>query len=361
MAGRVDVSVVVPAYNVERYVDQALSSARQNDRISLEIIAVNDGSTDGTLDILRTHERADSRVRVIDRANAGYGSGVNLGFSEARGTYVAILEPDDWVEPHMYDELFSFARGFGGEMPPDVVKSSYWRIWMPETPEEKRLHCAYFGRVRPSRQPFTIREAPRLLQHHPSIWSALYRRDFLVEKGIRLKEVPGAGWVDNPFWYETLCQAESIVYTDTPYYCYREDLPGSSSATRSIPLSFERWNDMKDILERLDVTDMGVNRALHTVGFRFVGEAVRQGALDDPVLRGEMTRIFFRMDLGIVVGLDQVSPSLRALAFELVGRPCPPLSKGPYLRMLAGEFFYGARTNGPGFALSSVGRYFKGK
>ena len=58
---------------------------------------------------MRDFERADRRFRVIDKKNEGYGASVNRGFSEARGTYLAILEPDDWVDAHMYDELFELA------------------------------------------------------------------------------------------------------------------------------------------------------------------------------------------------------------------------------------------------------------
>ena len=66
MSRQPDVTVVVPCYNTERYLDQALSSAERNDRIALEIIVVNDGSTDGSLAIMRRHEARDHRVRVIE-------------------------------------------------------------------------------------------------------------------------------------------------------------------------------------------------------------------------------------------------------------------------------------------------------
>ena len=142
VVSNIDVTVVVPCYNTEKFLDQALSSIEQNDRCSLEVIVVNDGSTDGSLAIMRSHEATDDRVRVIDKPNGGYGSAVNRGFSEARGTYLAILEPDDWAEPHMYDDLIDYARTFSltlGDDAPDIVKSPYWRIWMPTTPQERAI------------------------------------------------------------------------------------------------------------------------------------------------------------------------------------------------------------------------------
>lgn len=351
----VDVTVVVPCYNTETFLDQALRSIEANDRCSLEIIVLNDGSTDGSLAIMREHAAADPRVHVVDKKNQGYGATVNRGFSEASGDYLAIVEPDDYVEPHMYDELVEFAHTF--ESLPDIIKSSYWRIWMPTTPQEKRLHCSYYKRIDPPRQPFTLRDCPRLVQHHPSIWSAIYRRGFIEDRQIRFKELPGAGWVDNPFLFETMCQAERIAYTDTPYYNYREDLPGSSSAMRVASLSFDRWNDMADVCDRLGVDDFGIRRALTTIGFRYVGAAIGAGALDDPALVEMIRGVFARMDPDVIVSLTNVSPSLRRRAFEMTGRPCPTLSNWGYFCALVSEFFYSWKINGFGFALSRVGLY----
>lgn len=353
---RVDVTVVVPCYNTERFLDAALTSAEQNDRCSLEIIVLNDGSTDGSLAIMQEHAARDPRVRVIDKANQGYGATVNRGFDEAQGTYLAILEPDDWVEPHMYDDLFRLAENYGH---PDVVKSSYWRIVNADTPHEQRLHCLYYGRVKPSHQPFTIDEAPRLITHHPSIWSAIYRRGFVRDCGIRFKEVPGGGWVDNPFLYETMCQAKTIVYTDDAYYCYREDLPTASSSQRTIEMTFDRWEDMADVVDRLGVTDPGVRRALAGIAMRYVGEAIGSDCLADDHLRERMGRIFARIPEEDIVALDSFSPDMRALALELSGREAPRMSRLPHMGFLAGEFGYYLRSNGLGFALSRIGLYLQ--
>ena len=363
MSETVDVSVVLPIYNAEKYLDQALSSIEVNSRVSLEIICVNDGSTDSSLTIMLDHAARDPRIRVIDKPNQGYGASVNRGFSEARGTYLAIVEPDDYLDGPMYDDLFEFAKGFDaagdGSGLPDVVKSPYWRIWMPETPDERRLNCAYFDRIKPAHQPFTVFDCPRVVQHHPSIWSAIYRRGFIEDANIRFKEVPGAGWVDNPFLFETMCQAKSIVFKNTPYYCYREDLPGSSSATRVLSLSFERWNDMADVVDRLGITDQGVRKALATIAFRYAGEAVGQGALDDEDLTRAMGEMFARIDEKTILSLENVSPQLRQLAFRLSGREVPKISKLGYLRGLVSEFAYSIRTNGMGFARMQTALYLR--
>jgi hypothetical protein len=346
----VDVTVVVPCYNTEAYLDQALSSAEQNDRCSLEFLVINDGSTDGSLSIMREHERRDSRVRVIDKVNQGYGASVNRGFSEARGTYVAILEPDDWVEPHMYDSLFQLGLRYGL---PDMVKSSYWRICHASGPDERRYHCAYYRRFDLSSQPLTLERCPGLIQRHPSIWSALYRRSFLCEEGIRLIEAPGAGWVDGPFCVDTCARAQSIAYTDEPFYDYREDVAGASSAHRDVALSFVRWNEMLDILQDLHSTKR-VLQALYVVGFHYVGYAIDVGQIEDPALREASVALLRRMEPSIVRDMPEVSTGLKHVYFELTGYPEPSLTSLGHIANLADELWYSLRCNGPAFAVSQL-------
>ena len=105
------VSVLVPIYNVERYLERCLSSLAAQTFNDFEVICVNDGSTDGSLDIMREHAAHDPRVRVIDKPNAGYGAACNTGIDAATGDYVAIVEPDDYLTGDMFGDLLAFATG----------------------------------------------------------------------------------------------------------------------------------------------------------------------------------------------------------------------------------------------------------
>lgn len=352
----VDVTVVVPCYNAGQFLDQCLASIRTSHKASLEILVINDGSTDGSLDIMRRHEAADDRIRVIDKPNQGYGATVNRGITEAEGDYIAIVEPDDYVKECMYDALVDLAYQYEC---PDIVKSSYWRVWMPETPKEHLYHCAYYQRVNPPRQPFTLAECPVLIQYHPSIWTALYKKTFLDEYGIRFKEVPGAGWVDNPFLIETFCQARSIVYTDEPYYCYREDLPNSSSVNRANTLPYERWQDMADIVERLGVTDEGILRAFYLIGFRYSGGVLAGVDADDAELNALAVDALKRMDSKIALSMDNVRPALREEYARLMDLPTSKLPRAPYYKTLFREFMYSWKTNGMGFAFARFGIFIR--
>ncbi|MBQ6395255.1 MAG: glycosyltransferase [Atopobiaceae bacterium] len=326
---RVDVSVILPCYNVSKYLDEAIATARRNDRARMEIICVNDGSTDDSLSIMERHASLDPRVKVIDKPNQGYGASVNRGIDESHGIYVAILEPDDYVLPHMYDRLFEVALDHGS---PDVVKSSFKRVCNAGTPEELILEGPMTDNIFPPHQPFTIVDAPEILRHHPSVWSALYRRSFLDAKGIRFMEVPGAGWVDNPFMVEMYCQADSIVYVNESYYCYREFLPGSSSDIKFSTMPFERWHNMADILERLGVTDDGVWDAIHIRQFDCIVPQVEQGAMEQEPYASAILSVINRMDEERVRRLPVITPYQKELFYRLRGMECPSDARMVFLK-----------------------------
>ena len=349
-------SVIVPIYNVEKYLDQALSSIEAQTYRNVEIIAINDGSTDGSLDIIKAHAERDDRYAVYDRTNHGYGSGCNFGIEHASGEWIAILEPDDWLKPAMYEDMLRFGSGFD-EMP-DIIKTPYVRVTFPDTPQEKHLQCSYKGRIKPGSQPFTLADAPRLSRSHPSIWSALYRRDFLTENAIRFHEIPGAGWADNPFLMDTLLRAQRIVYLDEPYYCYREDTPEKEAAffRRNPQLAFDRWHDMQDILEELDVRDTGILHMHIEKGFMYRDSVMENNDPSDPAIIDLEKRMFERMDPEIVFSDNTISPHKRERFAEVRGIERPGSNSIGYYAAMLREICYNLKNNGLSYTSSLAGR-----
>lgn len=337
------ISVIVPVYNVERYLDQCLRSLEEQTYRNLEILCLNDGSTDGSLDIMRRHAARDARVRVVDKPNEGYGATCNRGLDEASGTWISIVEPDDWAEPEMYEALIGFRNRF--DEPVDIVKAAYWNIMEPDTPREWRVRCNYWHRVKPRRQPFAVGEAPHLLKHHPSIWSAIYRREFLEDKHIRFREYPGAGWADNPFLIETLCQTDKIVYLDEAHYCYRFDSAEKSRAAlaKNPLMPLERWLDMKDVLDRIGVRDERVLEAHNKRCFVYYQQVK---AIGDPGVGRMLDACFDRMDVGSVTHDAEIAPEDRALFCKARGR-IENIKKASYYRYLARECLYSLKLYGP--------------
>lgn len=343
------VSIIVPIYNAGPYLEQCLDSIVEQTHKDLEIILLNDGSTDDSLATMRRYAENDGRIKMIDKQNQGYGATCNRGLAEATGTWISIVEPDDWIEPGMYADMLAFAAKFADKGTPlDIVKTPYWRIWMPDTKQQRKLNCSYKDRIHPPKQPFAIADAAHLLCHHPSIWSAIYRKSFLDEHNIRFKEIPGAGWADNPFLVETLCQTDRIGYFDTAYYCYREETPEKSKnfAHSNTLLPLERWNDMMDVLERLGITDERILRAHNSRGFTYLSGIIEEVDLTHDDVREAAKHMFERMDADLVFSDNEVSPGMKRLYAGLRGIPCPKINPLPHMKGLVGQGVYNLKNTG---------------
>ena len=115
------VSLLMPVYNVESYLQEAMDTAVGQTLRDIEIVCIDDGSTDHSAAILDEYAARDERIRVIHQANGGYGKAMNTGLTMARGKYVAILEPDDFLDCHMLSDLYLIAEQYQL----DFVKSDF--------------------------------------------------------------------------------------------------------------------------------------------------------------------------------------------------------------------------------------------
>lgn len=350
------VSVVIPIYNVEGTLDECLRSVEGQTHAALEIICVNDGSTDSSPSVVREHAARDGRIIVVDKGNEGYGASCNRGVALARGTWVAIVEPDDVLEPTALAELVAHAASLGGAAAVDVVRCAYWRVFERADGSEEQLSCPYRGRVRPRRQPFSVGEGVELLCHHPAIWAGMYRREYLSSRGIRFVEAPGAGWVDNPFLVETLCGTDRIAYLDRPLYRYREHgLDDATAFARRSPLvPLTRWNEMMDAAALARVEDSRVISALALRCVNYALVTVGAVGLDDPEVRDLVRGSLARLDVDAVLGDPRVSPAGRRLLFDVLGLPERGGGRLAHAAYLAREAAYRVRANGLGFALRTA-------
>lgn len=351
------ISVIVPIYNAGHYLDQALSSIEDQTYKNLEIICLNDGSTDDSLDIMGRHAEKDSRIVLIDKENEGYGSTCNRGIDEAHGEWISILEPDDWLEPTMYEDMIEHASRFACKA--DIIKSPYWRIEDPDTPQQRKLHCSYARRMKGIKQPFTINDAVCLIRHHPSIWSAIYRKSFLDENCIRFPPIPGAGWADNPFLIDTLCRAKNILYVDKAYYCYRngteEQEKAFSANNPSVPIN--RWLEMTDIIEEIGIDDPQVLKSHYSHGFLYTGGILESHSPDEPEIHDMLVSVYKRMKPELVFEDDSISPASKRLYAELLGIEPQNTGRAKHAAYLANQAMYNILNVGPREFGHTVRRY----
>lgn len=222
------VSILIPTYNVEQYMRICLDSAVNQTLQEIEIIVINDGSTDNCLEIVKEYAERDPRIRIIDKENGGYGKAMNCGYDIATGEYIGIIEPDDYVDLHMYEDLYNLAK----EKDLDFIKADFNRFQHDEYGnlifmynKIAKLDENYNVVIKPS-------EVKSSFTYIMNTWSGIYKHSFLEEHKIRHNETPGASFQDNGFWFQTMMFAERAMFYNKPYYCNRRDNPNSSVASR---------------------------------------------------------------------------------------------------------------------------------
>ncbi len=218
------VSIIVPAYNVEPYLVECMESITRQTLSDIEIICINDGSTDGTLKILKSYAEKDPRIVLIDKENGGYGIGMNIGLSVSTGEYIGIVEPDDFVPVNMFGDLYEIAKA--NDL--DFVKADFYRF---ERASNGDMFLTYNHLDRKNQyynQVFDPSHTPEAIRFIMNTWSGIYRKAFLDEYHIRHNETPGASFQDNGFWFQTFAFAKRGMVIDKPYYMNRRDNPNSS-------------------------------------------------------------------------------------------------------------------------------------
>ena len=218
------VSIIVPIYNVSEYLRECLDSVIGQTLQELEIICVNDGSTDNSLEIVQEYAARDPRIVVITGPNGGYGKAMNKGLDRATGEYIGIVEPDDYVVPYMFEKLYQTAV----EYDLDLVKADFYRFTRDTTGKEQRTYILLDETKQRYCELLCPAEDPTCLRFTLNTWAGIYRRAFLEQFRIRHNETPGASFQDNGFYFQTFVYARRAMILNEPLYRNRRDNPNSS-------------------------------------------------------------------------------------------------------------------------------------
>lgn len=214
-------SILIPIYNVAPYLHQCLDSVCSQTLKDLEIICINDGSTDGSLNIIKEYAKKDTRIIIINKKNSGYGDSMNQGLKKARGEYIGIVEPDDWIERDAFATLYKLAK----QHKADIVKANYYKFHTLKDAFEKKTATTEITTGEVLESPVNRR---KLFLFAPAIWSAIYRHQFLKTNNINFLPTPGASYQDTSFSFKVWALAQNIVLTPSAFIHYRTDNANSS-------------------------------------------------------------------------------------------------------------------------------------
>lgn len=241
------VSIIIPCYNVEDYISQCLDSLTGQTYQDIEIICINDGSTDRTLSIIEKHAVSDARIKLYDQNNKGLSATRTLGIEYAVGDYIMFVDSDDWLELDCLEILMASQKGF------DIICFSYFRDFKNITLEKKLyLNGAFSASDLQRRVVGPINEEVRYIENLDSlatVWGKLYRSDKV--KGVNFPEINTIGtWEDGLFNLYVLENCKSIFIIDQPLYHYRKDNQSSVTSIFKSDL-YKKWLYKFELIDQL--------------------------------------------------------------------------------------------------------------
>ncbi len=221
MSDRVKVSVLVPIYNVEKFLPECLDSLVNQTLKEIEIICINDGSTDKSSKIIKEYAEKDKRIKMIDKKNSGYGDSMNQGLKKATGEYVGIVESDDFIDLNAFEKLYKIAK----REKADVIKANFYEYF---TDKKKDVAKSEMFLPEDTGMLFDPSEHRHIFYQKPSIWSAIYRNAFLKKNKIDFLPSPGASYQDAGFNFKVWASTDRAFLVDEAFLHYRQDNPNSS-------------------------------------------------------------------------------------------------------------------------------------
>ena len=221
------VSILIPVYNSIKYLKECIDSVVEQTLQDIEIICVDDGSTDGAEALLDQYALSDNRIRVIHKQNTGYGSSMNIALSLATGEYIGIVESDDFVDKTMFESLYCLACKTNVE----VIKGQFYEHRDGHADNYKDLFSGV-PKHEIQRPPYNEIIRPvdyfDLFQGFVYLWSGIYKRAYLFDNDIRFNETPGASFQDIGFTYKVWCTSSKLMLIEDAFYHYRVDNANSS-------------------------------------------------------------------------------------------------------------------------------------
>lgn len=252
------ISVIVPVHNIELYLNKCVTSIINQTYSNLEIILVNDGSTDSCPEICNYFASMDKRVRIFHKKNEGQSSARNLGISYASGDYISFVDGDDWIQNTMYEVLLKFAL----EKHADVVSCNFNKVTSEHTIEN--------GISTGNQNMIKLSEFSKYLSVSPFatyvVWNKIYKKEVISET--RFKS--GMVYEEVHFINEIIKKNVCVVHLELPFYNYLVNRPGNTKSNFNPETKLKvitDFNEMINWLEKYSCEEEVLEYKFYVLGF----------------------------------------------------------------------------------------------
>ncbi len=274
------ISVIVPVYNVEKYLKNCLDSIIEQTFKDFEIICVNDGSTDNSRTILEEYKNKDSRILIIDKKNGGLSSARNYGLDKAKGEFISFVDSDDWIENTMLEKLYKNITELNSEISICAVRL-YDEQKAQSDESQKYFNLSFFDKTFDNRA-FDYKETlPFIMDVCVMAWNKLYRKSFLDKYNARFPD--GLIFEDGPFFFSIYFKAQRVSIVRDFLYNYRINRKGSIVEKGGV-----------HFLDIIDVVELMYNSIKNLPCFNDIKNEFYIRKIDDIVYRYELVNMFYK-------------------------------------------------------------------
>ncbi|WP_049946208.1 CDP-glycerol glycerophosphotransferase family protein [Butyrivibrio sp. WCD2001] len=267
-SGKTEVTVVVPSYNTDDFIDQCLDSITNQTFKDIEVIVVDDGSTDSTVKKINKHIKKDKRIRLIEQEHSNAGEARNKGLREAKGKYIVFWDADDFFEPQAIENLYDRAEAKAA----DIVI-----CWHCKYDTDTGVKLYKHGNIFPEKEVFNRHDIPKdiMVVTTNVPWNRMYRVDFVRENGIEFQSIEKAN--DAFFTMSCMALADRICILKEYLVNWRKGQGSTTTDPQKSPTCvFDAFEKTKDFLVEKgiyeDIKQSFINKALgsyiHTVTSR---------------------------------------------------------------------------------------------
>ncbi len=266
----VKISIIIPIYNVEKYLQQCLESVINQTLEDIEIICVNDGSTDGSQKILEEYSYKDKRIKIINKKNAGLGAARNTGLEYANGEYIGFVDSDDWIDTTMYEKLYKNAKFYNSDIVICQIRVvnefdelSYSPYYDLECFNDDFKNCVFDYK----------KTKDFITKINVNAYNKIFKTKFIREINAKFPE--GLIFEDNPFFYYTYLNADNISIVKNYLYFHRVNRQGSiiTEASKKFFDTIEINNQIMKIFSKIpnyeEYEKLLLNRKITTIMHRY--------------------------------------------------------------------------------------------
>ena len=254
------VSIIIPVYNVEEYIEECLESILAQTYKDIELLVVDDGSTDNSLGLIRGYENKFKKIRIFTQQNKGVSEARNLTLNYASGEFVLYIDPDDFLEPVMIEKMVNKAQKYNS----DITICGYYLYYSKDNANNKIFT---YG-INESKSLSSLEVIDMMLNYklQGQLWNKLFKKELLINNNFKFE--PGRYIQDIFPVFKAVLKSNNIIFVDEPLYYYRQRM-SSTVNKKSKKLAEDYFHAMYSIMNYIKEENVKVNKDSY-VAFRTI-------------------------------------------------------------------------------------------